>query len=601
MTITSKLKMDLQKPGITPIIHAVQNDSHSRNVEISLYVGGLPFLFPGNGSVLIRYKKPDGKGGEYDTLPDGTSAWRFVGNILTVALAPQVLTVPGSTVLSVSLVEADALLSTFPIHIAVQPVAAATAEESENYFHVTGLLPAPATAKTGQYLRIASVNDGGKVTGLEAIDLTAGSGGYPSEEMDPTVPKWAKQPKKPVYTPEEVGADAAGTASAAVNAHNAKEDSHTDIRQLLQQLSQRKADTSQLPTAFYVTITGANGAYTGDKTTQQITEAYEAGHPIYCIFNGAENDSSTANLIMPLLLFQDGLAIWGAYIDGMSWVVAFADGFIEVQAKQMASFDDIPLALPNPYKLTFRGAVTGTYDGTSSLTVTIPEASESGGNDGYTPVRGVDYWTEADKEAIVQDVIAALGTPVFGTVDEHNNILLTGALSAGTYTLKYEDAEGNRILIGTFNSNPYTNWIQEVGITEKSRCNSSGAVVDLDNVNAPQATFVTGYIPVRPGDVIRLKNCFMLAAEVVTDDIYGAALYALRSGMYDSEKASIAVVSYGYMKDGTETDKISFTADSNGYVTEFTIVKADTAFIRLCLIPTGSPADAVVTVNQEID
>lgn len=30
------------------------------------------------------------------------------------------------------------------------------------------------------------------------------------------------------------------------------------------------------------------------------------------------------------------------------------------------------------------------------------------GANGYTPVKGTDYWTEADKEAIVQDVLAAM-------------------------------------------------------------------------------------------------------------------------------------------------------------------------------------------------
>lgn len=32
------------------------------------------------------------------------------------------------------------------------------------------------------------------------------------------------------------------------------------------------------------------------------------------------------------------------------------------------------------------------------------------GTDGYTPVKGTDYWTEADKEEIVNDVLAALPT-----------------------------------------------------------------------------------------------------------------------------------------------------------------------------------------------
>lgn len=54
-----------------------------------------------------------------------------------------------------------------------------------------------------------------------------------------------------------------------------------------------------------------------------------------------------------------------------------------------------------------------------------------------------------DTEEIVQQVISALGTPVFGTVDGENNIILTGNLADGTYILKYEDAEGNLTEIGT--------------------------------------------------------------------------------------------------------------------------------------------------------
>lgn len=30
------------------------------------------------------------------------------------------------------------------------------------------------------------------------------------------------------------------------------------------------------------------------------------------------------------------------------------------------------------------------------------------GADGYTPVRGTDYWTEADKQAIIEAVLASL-------------------------------------------------------------------------------------------------------------------------------------------------------------------------------------------------
>lgn len=37
-----------------------------------------------------------------------------------------------------------------------------------------------------------------------------------------------------------------------------------------------------------------------------------------------------------------------------------------------------------------------------------PGAAGADGEDGYTPVKGTDYWTEADKEEIVQDVLAKL-------------------------------------------------------------------------------------------------------------------------------------------------------------------------------------------------
>lgn len=54
-----------------------------------------------------------------------------------------------------------------------------------------------------------------------------------------------------------------------------------------------------------------------------------------------------------------------------------------------------------------------------------------------------------DRDAIIGEVIATLATPVFGRVDEYNNIILSGELVNGTYTLKYEDAEGNRTDIGS--------------------------------------------------------------------------------------------------------------------------------------------------------
>lgn len=77
----------------------------------------------------------------------------------------------------------------------------------------------------------------------------------PMEEKDPTVPDWAKSPKKPTYTasevgalpdstnipssPGDVGADPAGTAESKVSVHNTSVDAHNDIRLLIEGLTSR--------------------------------------------------------------------------------------------------------------------------------------------------------------------------------------------------------------------------------------------------------------------------------------------------------------------------------------------------------------------------
>jgi hypothetical protein len=64
---------------------------------------------------------------------------------------------------------------------------------------------------------------------------------------------------------------------------------------------------------------------------------------------------------------------------------------------------DIPTTIPNPYALTINGK---SYDGSEVVTVDVAD-----GKDGYTPIRGTDYWTEEDKQEIktyVDEVIAGI-------------------------------------------------------------------------------------------------------------------------------------------------------------------------------------------------
>lgn len=135
-----------------------------------------------------------------------------------------------------------------------------------------------------------------------------------------------------------------------------------------------------------------------------------------------------------------------------------------------------------------------------AVNLALAQAKASGefkgdpGATGPKPVPGVDYWTETDRANIIQQVLTELGAiPVYGTIDEDNNIYLTALLKNGTYYLKYADADGNVTDICTYEHNyvPKPNYknlfIADTCLLNKCT-NSSGNV--SDNVGG----FLTDYI-----------------------------------------------------------------------------------------------------------
>ena len=102
MIVTHKLSVDLAEKGKPIVVSGVHGDS-ARALELELLTQGVPWQIPQEVAVCIRYEKPDGTGGSYDTLPDGTKAWGVWGNTLFLVLAPQVCTVRGPVTVQVSL------------------------------------------------------------------------------------------------------------------------------------------------------------------------------------------------------------------------------------------------------------------------------------------------------------------------------------------------------------------------------------------------------------------------------------------------------------------------------------------------------------------
>lgn len=139
MIITHKIKMDMARPWIMPAVEVMQDDKYSRNIEFTLTQNGTDLQIPEGTTAIVRFCKPDGTGGNYDKLPDGTAAYTIIGNVVTIALAPQVCTASGKVLLTACLINDATELHTFSVRINVNRNPGLVTQ-SENYFKIAGSL-----------------------------------------------------------------------------------------------------------------------------------------------------------------------------------------------------------------------------------------------------------------------------------------------------------------------------------------------------------------------------------------------------------------------------------------------------------------------------
>ena len=216
----------------------------------------------------------------------------------------------------------------------------------------------------------------------------------PIEETDPTVSDWAKAKTKPNYTASEVGAlpvgtkipsktsdltndsgfltshqdlsgyakkeeiptkasdigaEASGTATTKVSEHNVSEESHSDIRLLITNLS--NLVTSLLDS--------------DDETLNQTSEIVT-----YIKSNKSLIDAITTSKVSVSDIVDNlTTSVSDKPVSAKQAVVL--KGLIDAVQAELNKIV-IPTALPNPHKLIFQGAVTAEYDGSGAVTVTIP-------------------------------------------------------------------------------------------------------------------------------------------------------------------------------------------------------------------------------------
>ena len=173
MVITHKLKMNMEEGEVIQRLEMPLGDVGTRSVEMLLYLRPSPWTSPQGVTVLIRYQKPDGTRGEYDTMPDGTAAWSVADNALTISVAPQVLTAAGNASLYAEMYLEEKVLRTFAVEISVKAPFGNTrgvGTASQDYYYVTNVLRGPVMAQPGQILAVEEVDAYGRVTKVEPVD-----------------------------------------------------------------------------------------------------------------------------------------------------------------------------------------------------------------------------------------------------------------------------------------------------------------------------------------------------------------------------------------------------------------------------------------------
>jgi hypothetical protein len=475
-----------------------------------------------------------------------------------------------------------------------------------------------------------------------AVQLSAADVGARPSDWVPTAADVGALPSTytpPNQTAEQVGADPKGAATAAVSQHNTADDSHGDIRLELEAIKNRlnaffDSDNQTLDElSEIVAYITSNKSLIDSITTSKVSVAD--------IINNL-----TSNVANKPLSAAQGVVLKGL-IDTVSKSLASYALKSEIPTKvsqlqndsgYLTQHQDISGLLPRTELPTAintalaQAKQSGEFNGKDGTSVTVKKVTESTedggsnvvefsdgktivikngrkGNPGYTPQKNVDYWTPADQEEIVQQVITALGTPVYGKVDLGKKITLsTEHLADGNYEVGYEDKDGNWVLIGTLNAEgepTYTNVLPlainsdgtpfvgangEKGYKTNTRLSSSGA----ESTSNATGMEVTGFIPVAFQDSLYFKDVEVIKQGTNSDKCYFT--------VYNSSFAKIA----DRRMDGTGADG-AFTWDENNNIKSlylnnnggFSANIDNAAYLRFSA--TEINASSIITKNEPIE
>lgn len=336
MNIKHSIGLNLSAFAIPCRLHMVQGDSNSRTIVATLWDGAQPYSVPDGSSVMVRFRKPDGTGGLYDSSEAGETI-SYAGNVVTAPVATQMLAVAGDVFAEIDIFgsgsgTAAERLATFRFVVEVAPCVLPDAEIiSSDYYNVL-------TAKVAEAVAAADQAEQAKSAAAASAAAAATS-----------------------------AADAATSAEGAVK-YNAP--------QTLTEAQKQQARDNIGAEVFYIDLEGNYPNYTCPVALADINAAYEAGKVLEC---RCEMGMYTATL--PLFIPVPELGRWifsgsGELADmgfpAQTFTVAVAGFGVQASNAKLATMED---KLPNPNALTITsGDTTATYDGGTAESIDIPVA-----------------------------------------------------------------------------------------------------------------------------------------------------------------------------------------------------------------------------------
>lgn len=141
MNINQTVALNLSESIAMPTLRMAQDDANTRTIKASLWDGAQPFSIPSECVCMVRFGKPGGTGGLYDTTEGGQKV-SYSGNVVTAPVAAQMLAVAGTVKAQIDIYgggekQQAEKLATFRFRVEVEPSAYADAKIiSSDYYNV---------------------------------------------------------------------------------------------------------------------------------------------------------------------------------------------------------------------------------------------------------------------------------------------------------------------------------------------------------------------------------------------------------------------------------------------------------------------------------